>query len=94
MPSKSRHKGGKRPQSKKRGSRQRFSASVTQQQVVAQTDKPVSRPTVSTPSVSTPTPAVKSAAAQYPHITTELRTIGILAGIILVILTVLALVLP
>ena len=92
MPGKSRHRKGKRlPQSKKR--RQRFSAPVAQHQAVAQTREPVSRPAVSAPSPSVPTPVAKLVAIRNPHIATELRTIGILAGIMLVILAVLALVL-
>jgi len=94
MPGKSRHGKGKRlPQSKKRKSRQRFLATVAQQQAVAQTHKPVSHPSVSAPLASVPTPMAKLAAVRYPHIATELRTIGILAGIMLTILAVLALVL-
>ena len=95
MPGKSRHRKGKHlPQSKKGKSRQRFSAPVAQQQAVAQTYEPVSRPGVPAPSVSVLTPVAKLAAARYPYIATELRTIGILAGIMLIILTILALVLP
>ena len=94
MPGKSRRGRGKHsPQSKKRKSRQRFLATVTQQQAVAQTYEPASHPGVPTPSASVPTPVAKLAAARYPHIATELRTIGILAGIVLIILVVLALVL-
>ena len=93
MPGKSRHRKGKRlPQSKRRKSRQRFLATVAQQQAVAQTYEPVSRLGVPAPSASVPTPVAKLAAARYPHIATELRTIGILAGILLIILVVLALV--
>ena len=94
MPNKSRHRRGKHlPQSKKRKSRQRFSAPVAQHQAVAQTRESVSRLGVSAPLANVPTPVAKLAAARYPYIATELRTIGILAGIILIILAVLALVL-
>ncbi len=94
MPGKSRHSKGKHlPQSKKRKSRRHFLATVAQQQTVAQTYEPVSRPSVPAPSASVPTLMAKLAAVRYPHIATELRVIGILAGIILVILIVLALVL-
>ena len=79
-------------QSKKRGSRQRFSAPLAQHQAVAQTHEAVSHPSVSAPPPSVPTPVAKLAVARYPHIATELRTIGILAGILLIILVVLALV--
>ena len=92
MPGKSRRGKGKRlPQSKKRKTRQRFSPPVVQHQAVAQTREPVSRPGVSALSVSVPTPVAKLAVARYPHIATELRTIVILAGIVLIILIVLAL---
>ncbi len=94
MPGKSRHRRGKRlPQSKKRGSVQRSSDTVAQRQVVAQTHEPIFRPGVSVPSASVPTPAAKLAIVRHLHVATELRTIGILAAILLVILIVLALVL-
>ena len=94
MPGKSRHRKGRHlPQSKKRKSRQRFPAAVAQQQAVAQTREPVSPPVVSAPSASVPTPMAKLAAVRYPHVAIELRTIGILAGIMLIILIILALVL-
>jgi hypothetical protein len=94
MPGKSRHRKGKRsPQSKKGKSGRHFSATVAQQPAVAQVYKPVSRPDGSAPLASVPTPVAKLAAARYPHIATELRTIGILAGIMLIILAVLVLVL-
>jgi len=94
MPGKSRHRKGKHlPQRKKRKSGRRFLATVAQQPAVAQTREPVPRPVVSAPSVSVPTPMAKLAAVRYPHVATELRTIGILAGIILIILAILALVL-
>ena len=89
MASKSRRGRGKySPPSKKRKRRQIYTATATQQ-VVAQTYGPVAPSKVAPPSVKEPTPAV----ARYPHIGTELRRIGILAGIILVTLAVLALIL-
>ena len=94
MSDKSRRGRGKHsPQNKKRKIRQHFLATVAQQQAVAQTYEPASHPGVPAPLVSAPTPVAKLAAARYPHIATELRTIGILAGIVLIILVVLALVL-
>ncbi len=93
MSGKSRQRKGKHlPQGKKRKSGRRFLATVAQQQTVAQTRESVSRPEVSAPLVSVPIPMAKSAAARYPHIATELWTIGILAGIMLIILVILALV--
>ncbi len=93
MPSKSQRGRSKRlSQSKKRRERQSSSARVAQQ-TTAQTSKPVSHSGVSTPSASAPARVVTVTAARYPYIVTELRRIGILAGIMLIILVVLALVL-
>ena len=69
-------------------------ARTAQQQPVSQVKKPVSRPAASAPAISVPTPRATLSAAQNPSITTELRRIGILGGIILAILIVLAFVLP
>ena len=95
MAGKSKHKRGKRyhPGSKKGKSRRHFTASITQQPAVTETHEDISQPIVSAPRITTPSPAAK-AIARYPYITTELRTIGILAGIILIILTVLFFLLP
>ena len=60
---------------------------------MAQTHEPVSRSNALAPSVNMPTPMAKSAAVKYPYIATELRFIGVLAGIMLITLVVLALVL-
>jgi len=65
---------------------------VAQRQAVTETHKPVAPPRVAAPSASAPTPPPVLTAVRYPYILTELRRIGILAGIMLVIL-VLALVL-
>lgn len=93
MPGKSRHGKGKHPHhSKKSKARQRHGAIALQQTVAADVPKPVAA--ISTPPSSrAPTSPATLRAARYPYITTELRRIGILAGIILVILIVLALVL-
>jgi len=91
MPSKSRHGRRKLHRSKKRRKGTPISpAMAAQQQVVAQPDKSVVPPKVAAPSAGAPTLTL----ARYPYIVTELRRIGILAGIILVILVVLFLVLP
>ncbi len=93
MPGKSRHGRGKRSFQSKRGKSKRHpSATVVQQQVAAQTDKPVTPPK-SAPSARVPTPMARLTAARYPYVVAELRRIGILAGIMLGILIVLALVL-
>ena len=92
MPGKLQHGKGKHPHhSKKSKARQRHIATALKPPV-ADTPQPATAiSTASIPKVTT-SPA-KSRTAQYPYITTELRRIGILAGIILVILIVLAVVL-
>ena len=87
MPGKSRHGRGKRSFHGKKGRSGRSSPHIVTQQPVSQTYKPVA------PSVSAAAPMPAQTAAQYPHALTELRKIGILAGIMLAILVVLALVL-
>ena len=94
MPGKSRRRKGKHSiQSKKRKDRPSHPTVAVQQQAVAQTREPVPPSNVSASSTGIPTPMAKPATVRYPYIATELRTIGILAGITLIILTVLALVL-
>ena len=94
MPSKSRH--GRRKHSfrgKKKKGRRSPPAVVAQRQADIQINKPVAPPKAVTPSVSAPTPTPVLTAVRYPYILTELRRIGILAGILLAILVVLVLVL-
>jgi len=91
MPGKSRHGKGKHSfRSKKKKDGLSHRAMLAQQPAVAQTHEPVSSPSVSAPSVSVPTPMAKPAAVRYPYIATELRTIVILAAIMLIVLAVLA----
>lgn len=93
MPDKSRHRKGKRfSQSKKRKGRLRPPALHPQASVAVQTPKSVSS-AVSTPVANVSNSREKPTALRYPYVTTELRTIGILAVIALAILIVLALVL-
>jgi hypothetical protein len=90
MPSKSKHKRGKhRPQSKKGKSRQRFVASTAKSPAVVESHEPVSTPATPAPRVSEPSLSSKPTIIEYPYIATELRTIGILAGIMLIVLIVL-----
>lgn len=94
MPGKPRRKRAKSSiQSKKKRSRPSRPATVAQQPAIAQAHQPVPAPSVSVPRAGVSTPVAKPAAVQHPYIATELRTIGILAGIMLIALTVLALVL-
>ena len=94
MPGKSRRRRGKYSfQSKKIKDKPSQPTTLAQQPAVAQAQEPVSLPTTPAPPASVPTPIAKPSAVQYPYITTELRTIGIVVGIILIPLVVLALVL-
>jgi len=87
MPKKSRRQ--KALQSKRREERQHFPTPAARQEIVTQKHKPVP----STPSASTPVPRATLRTAQYLYMVPELKRIGILAGIMLAILIVLALVL-
>ena len=87
MPGKSRRSRGKHSfRSKKRRGRPSPPIIVTQQQAVTPTDELVP------PEVSRKAVPPTITAVRYPHILAELRRIGILAGIMLAILIVLALV--
>jgi len=79
-------------QSKKKKGRRSPPDVVGQRQADTQIDKPVAPPKMAAPSVTTPTPMPVLTPVRYPYVLTELRKIGILAGIILIILVVLALV--
>jgi hypothetical protein len=94
MPGKSRHDRRKHSfQGKKKKGRRNPPGVVAQRQAGIQIDKPVAPPIVAAPSVSAPTPMPVLTAVWHPYILSELRRIGILAGIILAILVVLVLVL-
>ena len=85
MPGKSRH--GR--QSKKKKYRLGSSAIAAQKPEITQPHESVAPAKVSAPPATAPTPMP---ATRYPYVATELRRIGILAGMTLVILIVLALV--
>ncbi|MFC1939536.1 hypothetical protein ACFLXO_02480 [Chloroflexota bacterium] len=91
MPGKTRRKKGKHSAQGKRkvdGSRQ--AVTLSQQPAAAKGNEPVSSTKMSPPSASVPAPAAKPQGVRYPYISAELRTISILAVIMLVILVVLA----
>jgi len=69
------------------------STRAVQQPAATQTYEPVAPSQVAAPSASVPTSMPTPAAAQHPFVATELRRIGILAGIMLITLVVLALIL-
>ena len=78
---------------RRKGGRDHFAA-VAQQQAVVPPQEAVAHTKVPDSVASVPTPRATLASVQHPYIGSELRRIGILAGIILVILAVLAQVLP
>ena len=96
MAGKSKRKRGKHVPVKKGKSKQRSMATVTQQSAVAAAPEAVPRQEapITVPKPSTPLPAAQNASPRYTYITDELRTIGILAGIMLIILVILFYVLP
>jgi hypothetical protein len=87
MPSKSRRKSkkGKSTLSSKKKSRINRPPAAVQQQVVTPTKKPA-------PTANIPTLETKKAIFQNPYLASELRNIGILALIMIIILVVLSLV--
>ncbi len=94
MPGKSRHDRRKHSfQGKKKKGRRSPPGVVSQQQTDIQIDRSVAPPSVAASSVSTPAPMPVLTAVRHPYILTELRRIGILAGVMLAILVVLVLVL-
>jgi len=94
MPGKSRHDRKKHSfQGKKKKGRRSPLGVAAQRQADMQIDKSVAPPIMAAPSASAPTPMPALTAVRHPYILTELRRIGILAGVILAILVVLVLVL-
>lgn len=81
MPGKSRSKRGRQPQSKKAKSRQRHVA--TQVSAAVASPGQVSQQYVTSPVVGTPRPTASPSPIQHSYITAELRTISILAAIML-----------
>jgi len=93
MAGKSQHGRGHSAQSKKAKAKQRSAVMSSGQPVVVQIPKPAVSPSVSAPPTSKRILPAASRTTRYPYITAELKRIGIVAGIILAILVVLALVL-
>ena len=95
MPSKSRqsHR-GHLPRSKRKKGKRSLPVATVQQKVVVPTEKAATSVDVSTPVTSVSAMKAAPAPAPYPYVVKELRRIGVLAGVILVILIVLAVALP
>ena len=94
MTGKSRRRRGKYsvPSKKRKGGPGRPGVPALQS-AVAREHEPTASLGVPVSSASVPTPMIKPADIRYPYVATELRNIGILAGIMLAVLIVLALVL-
>ena len=92
MPGKAGHSRGKPHQSRKSKAKQRH-ASMAASPPVAEAPRPAAVDSVPAPAPSVPVLPKPSGGVPYPHVRAELRRIGILAGIIIVVLIVLALVL-
>ena len=94
MTGKSRRRRGKysAPSKKRKGGPGRPSVPIAPS-AVARVQEPAASAGVPVSSASAPTLMIKPADIRYPYVATELRTIGILAGIMLTVLIVLALVL-
>jgi len=93
MPKSRRRRGRHLPRSKRFKGRKGGLAPVAQPSAVSQRYEPAPQASMPPPPAKVPTPKAKVTVAQPPNVATELRRIGILSGIILVILIVLALVL-
>ncbi len=79
---------------KKAKARQNIPVAAVQQQAVTSTVEPVALPKKPVPSAAASALKVKSALRTYAYVGSELRRIGILAGIMIIIIIVLAVVLP
>jgi len=91
MPDRPRHKRGKHiVQSKKRKDRLSHPTPLASKAGAVQTEEAISPPAARSPSTNAPTPMPEPAVIRYPYISAELRTIGILAVIMLILLIVLA----
>lgn len=88
MPGKSRRKRGKLPQSRKARSGQRPVAAI-RAPAASVPRGAVSRPDSSSPVAEAPLSAAPASPIHYPYIGVELRTIGILAAVMIVTLFVL-----
>ena len=91
MASKSRRKRGKQSfHGKKRKGKLTPVLTTAEPAAASQTGTPAAPPTVTAPPVTKPVSAPASAAARYPHVTGELKKIGITAAIMIAVLAILS----
>ncbi len=92
MPGKPRHGKSRQQLSKKRKERQRSGLTAAQQAAPVQTAGPAAGAARQVPRANMPKAATASAIPQYPYVGAELVRIGIITGLIIAILFVLAMV--
>jgi len=93
MPGKSRRKRSKEAQRRKIDVRQR-PTTAAQMPVTPQPGESVAQPEASPPPVIVPRQTTTTQTIRHPYIASELRTIGILAGIMVIVLVILYFALP
>ncbi len=93
MPGKSRNKRGKYSSQNRAGKGRVDQPAVLTQPSAVAAGNAAASPTIVRPVISKSSPVAKSLPLYHGNVATELRTIGILTGVMLVILIVLALVL-
>jgi hypothetical protein len=89
MTGKSRRKRGRQSTSKKMRGQQHPSAATRVPAAPPPSEAATQPEATSPPAAIPPRPSVRPQTIQFPYITTELRTIGILAGIMLCVLIIL-----
>ncbi len=91
MPSKSRRKRGKYSfQGKKRKGKLTPVSKTAEQAVTTQTHVPAAPSPTTAPPAGAPTPTSKPAVTGYPYVASELKRIGIIAGIMVAVLVILS----
>jgi hypothetical protein len=91
MPSKSRRKRGKHSfQGKKKKGMLTHVPTTAEQPVATQTYAPAAPSPTTAPPASAPTPTSQTAVAGYHYVPSELKRIGILAGIMIAVLVILS----
>ena len=88
MTGKSRRKQGKKSPNRKVRSQQR-PAAATQAPAAPPPNEVITQPEATSPPAALPRQSAKPQTIHFPYIATELRTIGILAGIMLIVLIIL-----
>jgi hypothetical protein len=89
MPGKSKHGKGRTRQSKRSRAMRRHETAAPQAPEASETPRPAAAASKA-PSSQAPASAVRPKTVAYPYVKAELKTIGILAAIVIVILVVLA----